>query len=54
MPSAPIECDKKILYKKPKNFSHVEKTDTKATVLKNLLIKSPKNIYTETFYSQGY
>ena len=35
IPSAPIEWERKTLYKNPKNFSQVENTVTIATVLKN-------------------
>ena len=45
MPSGPIVRDKKILYKNPKHFSHIEKTVTIATVLKNFLkIRNMKNL----------
>ena len=35
IPSAPIEWERKTLYKNPKNFSQVENTVTIATVFKN-------------------
>ena len=44
IPSEPIERDKKIRYKKPKNFSLTENTVTTATVLKNFLKISPINL----------
>ena len=50
-PSVPIVRERKILYKKPKNFSLMENTVTIATVLKKFLMRlAPKNL-SNLFYS---
>ena len=52
MPSAPIERDKNMRYKNPKNFSHIENVVTAITVLRKVFIIKLLRLYSDILFAR--